>query len=50
MNVITNYFKLNICVDFLENNNITIHNFFKDNSLREQIISTLLNEYFTYKD
>lgn len=50
MNIITNYFKLNICVDFLENNNITIQDFLKDKTLRKQIISALLNENFTYKD
>lgn len=50
MDIITNYFKLNISVDFLENNNITIQDFLKDKSLREQIISTLLSENFTYKD
>lgn len=50
MDIITNYFKLNICVDFLENNNITIQDFLKDKTLREEIVSTLLNENFTYKD
>lgn len=50
MDIITNYFKLNICVDLLENNNITIQDFLKDKTLRKQIISALLNENFTYKD
>ena len=49
MNITKNYFKLNICTEYLENNGIKSDFFYKYNDLRNEIISTILKDNLTFK-